>query len=135
MIAEPRPLVLFINDDPEFLKGAERAISASGYTTATAQSGVDGLRLFQKREPDLVVLDLVMPGIHGIDILRLIREFSDCPIIILTQNDPVELFIQAMEIGVNDYLAKDTPIETILERINLAIGRPETPVRRDPGGD
>ena len=84
MTAESHPLVLLIGDDPVFLELAELAISKCGYTVPTAQSGLDGLQLFQERMTDLVVLDLIMPGMDGIDTLRLIREFSNCPIIILT---------------------------------------------------
>ncbi|HIO63052.1 MAG TPA: response regulator [Dehalococcoidia bacterium] len=83
MTAESHPLVLLIGD-PEFLELAELAISKCGYTVLTAQSGLDGLRLFQEQMTDLVVLDPVMRGMDGIDTLRLIREFSNCPIIILT---------------------------------------------------
>ena len=79
MTAESHPLVLLIGD-PEFLELAELAISKCGYTVPTAQSGLDGLQLFQERMTDLVVLDLIMPGMDGIDTLRLIREFSNCPI-------------------------------------------------------
>ena len=133
MTAESRPLVLLIDDDPEFLEVAELAISKCGYTTATAQCALDGLRLFQDREPDLVVLDLLMPGIHGIEALRLIREFSECPVIILTASDAVEMFLQALELGVNDYLTKDSSLATLLERVNLAIGRPGSPVNDGHG--
>ena len=80
MTAESHPLVLLIGDDPVFLELAELAISKCGYTVPTAQSGLDGLQLFQERMTDLVVLDLIMPGMDGIDTLRLIREFSNCPI-------------------------------------------------------
>ena len=79
MTAESHPLVLLIGD-PEFLELAELAISKCGYTVLTAQSGLDGLRLFQEQMTDLVVLDPVMRGMDGIDTLRLIREFSNCPI-------------------------------------------------------
>ena len=80
MTAESHPWVLLIGDDPVFLELAELAISKCGYTVPTAQSGLDGLQLFQERMTDLVVLDLIMPGMDGIDTLRLIREFSNCPI-------------------------------------------------------
>ncbi|MDP6453265.1 MAG: response regulator [SAR202 cluster bacterium] len=135
MTAESHPLVLLIDDDPDFLEIAELAISESGYGTATAQSGLAGLRLFQEHEPDLVVLDLVMPGMNGIETLRLIRESSDCPIIILTLSDAVEMFLQALELGVNDYLTKDAPLDTLLERINIAIGRPGSPVSDNQMGE
>ena len=79
MTAESHPWVLLIGD-PEFLELAELPISKCGYTVPTAQSGLDGLRLFQERMTDLVVLDLILPGMDGIDTLRLIREFSNCPI-------------------------------------------------------
>ena len=134
MTAESQPLVILIDDDPDFLELAELAISKCGYATVTAQSGLDGLRLFQEREPDLIVLDLIMPGIDGIETLRLIREHSECPIIILTLSDAVEMFLQALELGVNDYLTKDAPLDTLLERINLAIGRPGSPVEDKRGG-
>jgi DNA-binding response OmpR family regulator len=72
-----------------------------------------------------------MPDTDGIEILRLIREFSDCPVIILTLSDAVEQFIQALELGVSDYLTKGTALETLLERVKLAIGRSGSPVKRD----
>ena len=76
--------MVLLSGDSEFLELAELAISKCGYTVLTVQSGLDWLRLFQERMTDLVVLDLVLRGMGGIDTLRLIREFSNCPIIILT---------------------------------------------------
>jgi DNA-binding response OmpR family regulator len=134
MNAESRPLVLLVDDDPDFLEIASLAIAEAGYATATSDTGVGGLRLFQEREPDLVVLDLMMPDTDGIEILRLIRGFSDCPVIILTLSDAVEKFIQALELGVSDYLTKGTALETLLERVKLAIGGPGSPVKPDSGG-
>jgi DNA-binding response OmpR family regulator len=72
---------------------------------------------------------------NGIETLRLIRESSDCPIIILTLSDAVEMFLQALELGVNDYLTKDAPLDTLLERINIAIGRPGSPVSDNQMGE
>ena len=79
MTAESHPWVLLIGDDPVFLELAELAISKCGYTVPTAQSGLDGLQLFQERMTDLVVLDLTLPGMDGIDTLRLIREIFKLP--------------------------------------------------------
>jgi DNA-binding response OmpR family regulator len=129
-----RPLVLMIEDDPDFLEIAEMAVSQKGYGTVVAYGGQEGLKLFQAHDPDLVVLDLRLPDIRGLDVLWWIRQALNCPVIILTGTNDVETFLQAMELEVDDYLTKGTGLKEFVERIELTLGRAGLPVRNQSVG-
>ena len=125
----PRPLVLLIDDDPEFLEISEIILSSKGIETAVARSGREGLKQFQIRNPDLVVLDLGMPKMDGLDTLRLLRQVSNVPVIILTGNTDAESFLVAMELGVDDYLTKDMSLMELPGRVELALKRHSSQLR------
>jgi DNA-binding response OmpR family regulator len=134
MTTYARPLVLMIEDDPDFLEIAEMAVSQKGYGTVVAYGGQEGLKLFQAHNPDLVVLDLRLPDISGLDVLWWIRQASNCPVIILTGTNDVETFLKAMELEVEDYLTKGTGLKEFVERIELTLGRAGLPVRNQTVG-
>ena len=129
MTARFQPMVLIIEDDPDFLEIAEMAVSQKGYGTTVARSGKEGLQYFQARQPDLVILDLSLPDMNGLDALWWIRQASNCPVIILTGITDVATFLQAMELEVNDYLTKGVEIKELMERIELSIGQFSPPIR------
>ena len=129
-----RPLVLMIDDDPEFLEIAEVKVSQMGYRTIVAHGGAEGLQRFQSHGPDLVILDLSMPDMSGLEVLWWIRLASDCPVIFLTVTDDIEPFLKAMELEVNDYLTKGVGLEELVGRVELILGTAGWPVRGG-GGD
>jgi DNA-binding response OmpR family regulator len=134
MTAYLRPLILMIEDDPDFLEIAEMAVSQKGYGTIVATGGKEGLRYFQTHNPDLVILDLSLPDMSGLDVLWRIRQASNCPVIILTGTDNVEMFLQAMELEVDDYLTKGVALKELVDRIEITIGRVGSLVRNHTVG-
>jgi|TARA_Y100000294_G_C8485346_1_gene308499 two-component system KDP operon response regulator KdpE len=134
MTAYMRPLVLMIEDDPDFLEITEMAVSQKGYRTVVAYSGKEGLQSFQTHNPDLVILDLGLPDMVGLDVLWWIRQISDCPVIVLTATDNVGMFIQAIELEVDDYLTKGVGLKDLVQRIELILDRSGALVRNDTSG-
>ena len=131
MTAYLRPVVLMIEDDPDFLELAEMAVSQKGYGTIVAHGGKEGLQHFETHNPDLVVLDLDLPDMNGLDVLWWIRQASKCSVIILTGTDDVETFQRAMELGVDDYLTKGVGLKELVDRVELIFGRASSPVRNN----
>ena len=134
MTAYLRPLVLIIDDDPDFLEIAQLAISRKGYGTIIASDGRQGLEHFQAHNPDLVILDLAIAGMIGLDVLWWIRLASSCLVIILTGTDDVETFLRAMDLEVDDYFTKGVGIKELVDRVELILGRSDPPVH-NPIGD
>ena len=134
MTAYMRPLVLIIEDDPDFLEITEMAVSQKGYRTVVADGGTEGLQSFRTHNPDLVILDLGLPDMNGLDVLWWIRQISHCPVIVLTATDDVGMFIEAMKLEVDDYLTKGVELKDLVERIELILDRASSPVRNYIGG-
>ena len=119
--------ILVIDDEPILRNSLEIALKVSGYEVITAQSGEEGLDLFQKESPDLILLDHWLPGMNGDEVLRLIREKdTDVPVIIMTAQGSIELAVNSMKMGAFDFLVKPFDLEQLemlvqraLERIRL----------------
>jgi two-component system, NtrC family, response regulator AtoC len=119
--------ILVIDDEPILRNSLEVALKVSGYDVVTAQSGEEGLDLFRKESPDLILLDHWLPGMNGDEVLRLIREKdTDVLVIIMTAQGSIELAVNSMKMGAFDFLVKPFDLERLemlvqraLERIRL----------------
>ena len=119
--------ILVIDDEPILRNSLEIALKVSGHEVVTAQSGEEGLDLFQKERPDLILLDHWLPGMNGDEVLRLIREKdTDVLVIIMTAQGSIELAVNSMKMGAFDFLVKPFDLERLemlvqraLERIRL----------------
>jgi two-component system NtrC family response regulator len=119
--------ILVIDDEPVLRNSLDIALKVSGYDVVTAQSGEEGIELFRKESPDLILLDHWLPGINGDEVLRLIREKdTDIPVIIMTAQGSVELAVNSMKMGAFDFLVKPFDLEQLetlvqkgLERIRM----------------
>ena len=123
--------VLVVDDDERILNFLRVKLKASGYDVATAGDGRQGLEQIQGQEPDLVVLDVIMPRLDGLETLRELRSFSTVPVIMLTARGDDGDRIRGLRMGADDYLAKPfnpdeliARIEAVRRRIGLT-GRPE----------
>ncbi len=123
--------ILVIDDDERILNFLRAKLRASGYDVATAGNGRDGLEQIQGQEPDLVVLDLIMPRLDGLEVLRELHSFSTVPVIILTARGDDGDRIRGLRMGADDYLPKPfnpdelvARVEAVRRRIGLA-GRRE----------
>ncbi len=112
--------VLVIDDEPSIRKLLKTALELNGYEVAGAASGSDGLRSVIDEKPDVVLLDLGLPDMSGIDVLKRLREWSKLPIIVLTVNDSDEDKVRALDSGADDYLTKPFSTPELMARIRVA---------------
>jgi two-component system KDP operon response regulator KdpE len=115
-----QPLVLIIDDEPQILR-ALRAILSVQFRVASAASGEEGLTLAAASPPDVVILDLGLPDMDGIDVCAHLRQGSHVPIIVLSARDAESDKVAALDQGADDYLTKPFGIEELLARIRVAL--------------
>ncbi|MDP4126176.1 MAG: response regulator transcription factor [Bacillota bacterium] len=117
------PKVLVVDDEPKILKIVEHCLIREGYEVITALDGSQAIEQFHRQEPDLVILDLMLPHVDGFQVCRTIRETSSIPIIILSVRNEELDKILGFNLGVDDYLSKPfSPVELCL-RIKAVLRR------------
>ncbi len=109
--------VLLVDDEERVLNFLRYKLKASGYDVMTANNGLDALELARAQEPDLMVLDVLMPGMNGFDTLKELRRFSTMPVIILSARREDTDKIKGLTLGADDYLAKPFNPDELLARI------------------
>ncbi len=120
--------LLVVEDDQTLREGLRRVLEKSGYRVSTAVRGIDALRLIREEPPDLVVLDLMLPGLDGTYVLEKIRaEGFTAPVIILSARDSVEDRIRGLRTGADDYVTKPFDLEELLARIAVRLRRSYEP--------
>ena len=115
--------VLVIDDEPQITRVLRAALSAQGFDVRTANDPEEALRLFGEWPPDLVVTDLVMPGMSGVDVCRAIRRTSATPVIVLSVRDQERTKIEALDAGADDYVTKPFSIQELLARVRAHLRR------------
>lgn len=117
------PRVLLIEDDEAVLEGLSLALTYQGHTVDAVRTGEDGLELLRSIAPDVVVLDLMLPGVDGFEVCRRIRASGDLPIIMLTaRNDDIDV-VAGLEAGADDYVAKPAQARVLEARIRAVLRR------------
>ncbi len=124
--------VLLVEDDPAILDAVAYNLKRDGHTVVTAGDGIDGLRLSREMEPDLIVLDLMLPRMSGLDVCRIIRTERPVPILMLTARDTEVDKVVGLEIGADDYVTKPFSMRELMARVNAALRRDR--LSRDAGG-
>ena len=109
--------VLIVDDDPRILLFLKSKLKVSGYEVLTASNGLEALEQVQAQEPDLVVLDVVMPGMDGFETLKQIRALSSVPVIILSAKEASVDKVRGLDLGADDYLAKPFSPDELVARI------------------
>lgn len=115
--------ILVIDDKPEMTWLLKRALTEEGYEVEIAHDGQEGLRQTHVFRPDLIVLDVMMPGMGGLDMLRRLRQFSDVPVIILTAVNTEDDKVYGLNIGADDYITKPFAIRELKARIQATLRR------------
>jgi two-component system KDP operon response regulator KdpE len=126
--------ILVIDDDPTFVKLVGRVLSQKGYEVLSASGGGAGLRLLFTHKPDMVLLDVAMPGMDGWQTCSRIRDISDIPIIMLTAYEKTEDdVVRGLDCGADDYVIKPVGSKELVARVRAVIRRAELPA--SPKGD
>ena len=115
--------ILVIDDEPQIRRVLRSTLATHGYEIAEAKTGEEALEWLRKEAPDLVLLDMNMPGMGGVEACREIRRASDAPIIMLTVRNAERDKVAALDAGADDYVVKPFGIEELLARIRAALRR------------
>jgi two-component system KDP operon response regulator KdpE len=115
------PLILVVDDEPVIVRALSAALGARGHRVAIAITGAEALREVVTRDPAVVILDLGLPDIDGIEVCRQIRRHSDTPIIVLTAEGAESRKVEALDEGANDYVTKPFSTPELLARVRVAL--------------
>ncbi len=115
------PHILVIDDEPQILRAIHTILTEKGYRVTTAGNGEDGLAVAAASEPNVVILDLGLPDMDGVDVCSRLREWTQTPIIILSVRDGERDKVAALDKGADDYLTKPFGIEELLARVRVAL--------------
>ena len=113
--------ILIVEDEPKIARFVSLELEHEGYKTTTEGDGRVALNLALENDFDLIVLDVMLPSLNGIEILRRLRQSKDTPVIILTARDQIVDKVAGLDIGANDYMTKPFAIEELLARIRANI--------------
>lgn len=117
------PAVLVVDDEPEIARSLRRSLAAHGYTVLLARTGEEALEMIAQQQPDLLLLDLLLPGISGLEVCRQVRAVSNLPIIVLSIKDTERDKVEALDLGADDYVAKPFGMAEVLARVRVALRR------------
>ncbi len=115
--------ILVIDDEPQITRVLRAALSAQGYDVRTANEPEEGLQVFRDWPPDLIVTDLMMPGLSGVEVTRAIRARSATPVLILSVRDHERSKVEALDAGADDYVTKPFSIQELLARVRAHLRR------------
>ena len=123
-----RQRIMVVDDDQEMLKLLDHTLELEGFDTVVITDGDSALNLLEETDPDLVILDIMMPGLDGFQTLNLIRERSSVPIIMLTSAYEVELLRKAISLGADDFIRKPLGMRSFIARIRAKLRRSQMTV-------
>jgi len=115
--------ILVIDDEPDMLQLLERILTSEGYRVIPAADGNYGLTLVRGTRPDLILLDIMMPGLNGFMVLDSIRKYSDVPVIMVTAKRGTEALQKALDLGADDYVEKPFRPGELLARVRAKLRR------------
>ncbi len=115
--------ILIVEDDEAIVKVLKRALAYEGYQVDAALDGESGLSLARDHHPDLVILDLMLPGMDGIEVCHRLRSGGNLPILMLTARDTVQDRVQGLDAGADDYMVKPFELDELLARVRALLRR------------
>ena len=118
-----RPLIMVVDDEEAVRKLLRVNLTADKYDVITAPDGNSALTMLEKRGPDLIILDIMMPGLSGFQVLDMIRKRSDAPIIMLTARGEEEVLRDTLNLGADDYVTKPFSMKVLRSRIRAKLRR------------
>ena len=115
------PRILVVDDEPAIVRALKAALSARGYDVLTANTGNGAVDLIAVEAPDLVILDLGLPDVDGVEVARRVRGWSDVPIVVLSAEGSDERKVLALDVGADDYVTKPFSLPELLARVRVAL--------------
>ena len=115
--------ILVVDDEASIRRSLKINLETRGYTVDSAETGEKAIKVFENRRPDLLILDLLMPGMGGIDVVRKLRAVSTIPIIVLSAMGEEAEKVKALELGADDYMTKPFGMEELFARIRSLLRR------------
>jgi two-component system KDP operon response regulator KdpE len=124
--------ILIVDDEPQIRRALQVGLEDHGYAVTTAVSGEEALAAVIARKPDVIVMDLLMPGMTGVEVTRRVREQSRVPIIVLSAVTAENKKVEALEVGADDYVTKPFSTAELLARIKSVLRRAANVPGREP---
>src|SRR3954468_11389162 len=132
-MSEKKKRILIVDDEPQITRVMRRSLTTHGYDVHVASDGEAALQTFGDWTPDLVVTDLSMPNMSGLELCRRLRAISQLPIIVLSVRGEERTKVEALDAGADDYVTKPFGMDELLARIRVGLRRaPEAPDRPEP---
>jgi len=123
--------ILVVDDEPQIIRVMRRILSAHQYSIRTASEGESALELFQDWQPDLVITDLQMPNVNGLELCRRLRKVSNVPIIVLSVRNEEKTIVEALDTGADDYVTKPFGTNELLARVRAALRRSPNEIKEE----
>ncbi len=127
--------ILIVEDEEKIARFLELELCHEGYETGKAGDGRKGLAMAESGQWDLLVLDIMLPELNGLEVLRRLRRSSSMPVIMLTARDAVMDKVSGLDLGADDYITKPFAIEELLARIRVLLRRKKTPEEEEGKGE
>lgn len=118
-----KPVALVVDDESNILRFVRANLRASGYDIASAMTGTEALTQFEACNPDIIILDIMLPEMDGLEVCRRIRQVSDVPIIMITAKGDMQDAVEGLNAGADDYVPKPFAVEELLARVNAVMRR------------
>jgi two-component system KDP operon response regulator KdpE len=113
--------ILVVDDEPAIVRAVRTNLSAHGFDVETAETGEAGIDSWRRRHPDVMILDLGLPDIDGLEVIKQVRAVAATPIIVLSVRGAEREKVQALDVGADDYLTKPFGVEELLARVRVAL--------------
>jgi two-component system, OmpR family, KDP operon response regulator KdpE len=131
-MTKPNPVIVVIEDDPQIRRFLRAGLQAHGFEIHEADTGKLGMILAANRKPDLIILDLGLPDMDGVDVIKSLREWTSRPVIILSARNMGADKVTALDAGADDYLTKPFGLDELLARIRVALRHASHPEQDTP---
>jgi two-component system, OmpR family, KDP operon response regulator KdpE len=127
-----RPRILVVDDEPQLTRVLRTGLTSRGYDVRAAADGLAGFETFSDWHPDLVITDLAMPNVDGLELCRRLRAISQVPIIVLSAKGEEKTKVEALDLGADDYVTKPFGIDELLARVRASLRRSTAQEKGEP---
>lgn len=118
-----QPAVLIVDDEPQIVDFLQMGFAYEGFSVYIATNGRDAVQAVLKHEPDIIILDIMLPGIDGVEVTRQIRKKNDAAIIMLTAKDDIDDRVSGLDVGADDYVTKPFAFKELMARVRAVLRR------------